>query len=77
MFSYALLAIPIYILDEGQNKDSLFWQMFLFGLLLAILGWILEEKIDNIFLGCIFVFVKMVGIGLFLSGLLSGIISLF
>ena len=75
-FNFYQLKTPVYLSDEGPSGAP--W-LFLLAVLGAFLFWlsIKMENSENSFLSAFGeVFIRKMGIGLFLTGLLSGIISL-
>ena len=73
-----VLKTPVYILDEGPGGAIRLFLLALLGLGLLILGKYMDENVENSCLSSFGeVFVKKAGIALILTGIISGIISLF
>ena len=72
------LKIPVYISDEGPFGAIWMFLLAGAGFLLIKIGQYMDDYVENSCLSAFGeVFIKKIGIGLFLTGIISGIISLF
>ena len=78
MYKYFFLKTPVYIMDEGPDAALLLFLAAIGGFLLFKLGIWMDNNVKNPWLSAFgAVFVTKFGVGIMLTGIISGIISLF
>ena len=78
MIKFFLLKIPVYIVDEGPEGTVGLFLLALLGFGLFKLGKYMDENVENSCLSSFGeVFVKKAGVALILTGIISGIITLY
>lgn len=70
------LKIPIYLMDEGPRGALLLFLIAAIGFAVAKLGAYIFEISNSCLIGILGQFLEKMGIGLTLTGIISGIISL-
>lgn len=76
--NYYFSKTPVYIIHEGKSGAIWLFLMAGVGFLVFLLGQYMEDEVDNAFLSAFGeVFIKKFGISCILTGIISGIISLF